>query len=229
MALTDLSVDIAPYIDHALLDPTATLEQLNTVCAQAEQLGFATVCVYPSAVKTAAELLHGKKPGVCAVIGFPSGATTKGVKLYEALEARENGATELDVMINLGWLKSGHSEEFYREIAQICDETSLAVKAILETSKLTQTEKRLAAEICLDAGVSFLKTSTGWFGGATVEDVKFLREVSKGRVGIKASGGIRNLQDAIAFLSAGATRLGTSRGVDLVKQQRSQGVEIPAE
>lgn len=225
MTVTDRTLDIAPYIDHALLDPTATLEQLNTLCAQADQLGFPAVCVYPSAVKTATSLLHGKKTAVCAVIGFPAGATTSAVKLYEALEARENGAKELDVVINLGWLKSGQTEQFYRDLAQICDESGLLVKAILEMGKLTHTEKRIAAEICLDAGASFLKTSTGWFGGATIEDVKLLKEISKGRVGIKASGGIRNVEDAIALVEAGATRLGTSWGVELVKQQRGAGIE----
>jgi deoxyribose-phosphate aldolase len=156
------------------------------------------------------------------VIGFPSGATTTSVKLFEAQEAVENGAEELDVMINLGWLKAGKSEDIYREIAQICEETGQIIKVILETNVLTNTEKRLAAEIAMDAGASFLKTSTGWFGGATVEDVKLLQKITKGRVGIKASGGIRTREQALDLIGAGATRLGTSRGPDLVRQGDDQ-------
>ncbi|ELR96471.1 deoxyribose-phosphate aldolase [Gloeocapsa sp. PCC 73106] len=213
------SIDIAEYIDHALLDPSATPEQVERCCAQAEQFNFAAVCVYPSAVRQARELLQGKKVKISTVIGFPTGATTAKVKLYEALEAAEQGAVELDVMINLGWLKAGKSEDLYQEIAQICDETGQTVKAILETNLLTNTEKRLAAEVCMDAGAAYLKTGTGWFGGATVEDVKILEKITQGRVGIKAAGGIRTLAGARELIKAGATRLGTSRGVELVREQ----------
>jgi deoxyribose-phosphate aldolase len=219
MTIADSEIDIANYIDHALLDPTATAEQVAQCCGEAERFHFAAVCVYPTAVRQAGELLHGKKIQICTVIGFPTGATTSAVKLYEAQEAVENGATELDVVVNLGWLKVGKSEEIYREIAAICEETGQTVKAILETNLLTDTEKRLAAEICMDAGVAYLKTNTGWFGGATVADVRFLRNITKGQVGIKASGGIRTLEQALELIAAGATRLGTSRGVELVRQQ----------
>lgn len=219
MAVENSDIDIADYIDLALLSPMATSEQVEQCCVQASQYKFSTVCIYPTAVKQAADLLQGQKTNVCTVIGFPTGATTSAVKLYEAQEAVDNGATELDVVINLGWLKAGKSEEIYREIAQICEETGQAVKAILEMSVLTETEKRLAAEICMDAGAAFLKTSTGWFGGATVADVQFLRQITKGQVGIKASGGIRTQEQAIALIEAGATRLGTSRGVDLIRQR----------
>ncbi len=219
MAVADSEIDIATYIDHALLNPTATPQQVEQCCIQAEQFHFPTVCVYPAAVRQATELLHGKKIQVCTVIGFPTGATTSATKLYEAQEAVDNGATELDVAINLGWLKAGKSEEIYREIAEICQQTGQTVKAILETTVLTNTEKRLAAEICMDAGATFLKTSTGWFGGATVEDVRLLHKITKGQVGIKASGGIRTLEQAINLIKAGATRLGTSRGPDLIQQR----------
>jgi len=212
-------INIAEYIDHALLDPSATPEQVEVCCNQADQYQFAAVCVYPSAVKQARELLQGKKVKVCTVIGFPTGATTGNVKLYEAQEAVENGADELDVMINLGWLKAGKSEVLYREIAEICSETGKTVKAILETNVLTNTEKRLVAEICLDAGVAYLKTCTGWFGGATLEDVQLLHKVTQGRAGIKASGGIRTIEAARELIKAGATRLGTSRGIALVMEQ----------
>lgn len=219
MAIDPSEIDLAAYIDHAVLQPAATPEQIQHCCSQAISYDFPAVCVYPSAAKQAAELLHNQTPQVCAVIGFPSGATTSATKLYEAQEAVENGATELDVVINLGWLKSGQTEEIYREMAQICEETGQTVKAILELSLLTETEKRLAAEICMDAGVAFLKTSTGWFGGATVEDVRSLKEITKGRVGIKASGGIRTSEQALELILAGATRLGTSRGVELLRQR----------
>ncbi|TVQ46611.1 MAG: deoxyribose-phosphate aldolase [Gloeocapsa sp. DLM2.Bin57] len=224
--MESFDLNIAEYIDHALLDPSATPEQVEICCAQAEQYKFAAVCVYPSAVKQARELLKGKKVKVCTVIGFPTGATTGKVKLYEAQEAVENGADELDVMINLGWLKAGKSEELYQEIARICSDTGKVVKAILETNVLTNTQKRLAAEICLDAGVGYLKTCTGWFGGATVEDVKLLQKITQGRVGIKASGGIRSLEAARELLKAGATRLGTSRGVELVTTQEQNESDL---
>ena len=219
MTIANSDIDIAVYIDHALLNPTATPPEIDQCCEQAERFGFATVCVYPSAVRQASQLLHGKKTKICTVIGFPTGATTSAVKLYEAQEAAENGATELDVMINLGWIKVGRSEAIYKEISSICEETGQTVKAILETSLLTETETRLAAEICMDAGATYLKTNTGWFGGATVEDVRYLKQISKGQVGIKASGGIRTIEQAIALIEAGASRLGTSRGIELVKQQ----------
>ena len=222
--MDSFDINIAEYIDHALLDPSATPEQVEVCCNQADQYQFAAVCVYPSAVKQARELLQGKKVKVCTVIGFPTGATTGNVKLYEAQEAVENGADELDVMINLGWLKAGKSEDLYREIAEICSETGKTVKAILETNVLTNTEKRLVAEICLDAGVAYLKTCTGWFGGATLEDVQLLHKVTQGRAGIKASGGIRTIEAARELIKAGATRLGTSRGVALVMEQNESDI-----
>lgn len=212
-------IDIAPLIDHALLTPTATPEQIEKCCQEADRFRFATVCVYPVYVRQAADLLRGKEPKVCTVIGFPSGATTPATKLYEAQEAVENGAEELDVVIHLGALKAGKTEEVYREIAQICEETGQIVKVILETSLLTDAEKRLAAQICLDTGAQFLKTSTGWRGGATVADVQLLKEVTKGQIGIKASGGIRTIEQVIDLVLAGATRLGTSRGPDLLRQR----------
>lgn len=215
----NFEIDLATYIDHTLLKPSAIADEVKQICQEAWQYNFPTVCIYPASVIQARELLHDKQPQVCTVIGFPTGAATSAVKLYEAQEAVENGATELDVVINLSWAKSGESSKIYREIAQICAETGQTVKAILETTVLTNEEKQLAAEVCLDAGVTYLKTSTGWFGGATVEDVALLKEITRGQIGIKASGGIRTYDQAIALIQAGATRLGTSRGVDLLRQQ----------
>lgn len=219
MAADYPDIDIAPYIDHALLMPTATSEHVKQWCQEADRFGFAAVCVYPVHVKQAAELLHGKNPKVCTVIGFPTGATTSAAKLFEAQEALENGAAELDVVINLGWLKAGKTEEIHREIAEICEAAGQKVKVILETNLLTDTEKSVAAEIAMDAGAAFLKTSTGWNGGATVADVRLLKEVARERVGIKASGGIRTAEQALDLIVAGATRLGTSRGIDLIRQR----------
>lgn len=217
---TSDAIDLAPLIDHTLLLPAAIPDQVAQWCDEADRYGFAAVCVYPIHVRQAAERLHQRPVKVCTVIGFPTGATTAATKLYEAQEATENGAEELDVVINLGWLKSGQHDAIHREIATLCEETGLPVKAILETAILTPGEITLAADICLDAGVSFLKTSTGWQGGATVEAVRQLAEIAQGRVGIKASGGIRTADQALALVQAGATRLGTSRGPDLVKQQQ---------
>lgn len=215
-------IDIAPLIDHALLNPTATPEQVEKCCQEADRYGFAAVCIYPIYVKQATELLRGRKPKVCTVIGFPSGANTSATKLYEAQEAVENGATELDVVINLGALKTGNTDKLYQEIAQICEETGQTVKAILETNLLTDTEKQLAAEICMDAGVEFIKTSTGFHGGATVADVQLLKKITRGQIGIKASGGIRTIEQAFDLVIAGATRLGTSRAPDLLRQMENR-------
>lgn len=219
MAALHPEIDIAPFIDHALLNPLATPQQVEQWCEQAELFQFATVCVFPTYVKFAANLLHNKRPKVCTVIGFPTGATTSATKLYEAQEAVENGATELDVVINLGWLKVGKTNELHQEIAEIREATGQTIKAILETAALTEPEKRLAAEICMDAGVAFLKTSTGRAGGATVADVRLLKAITQDRVGIKASGGIRTAEQALELIIAGATRLGTSHGPDLVRQR----------
>lgn len=215
-AFSDL--DLAAFIDHALLSPIATAEQVAHACYVAERYRFASVCLFPVHVRQAVELLHGKTPKVCTVIGFPCGATTSAVKFFEAQEAVEHGATELDVVINLGWLRMGKTDDVHRELAEIVDATGCPVKAILEMGLLTEAEKRLAVDVCMDAGVAFLKTSTGWNGGATVADVKLLKELSKGRVGIKASGGIRTAEQALDLILAGATRLGTSRGPELMQQ-----------
>ncbi|HBC40366.1 MAG TPA: deoxyribose-phosphate aldolase [Pseudanabaena sp.] len=210
-------IDLSPYIDYAILDPAASDEQIDYACEQADRFGFASLCVYPCNVKRVKERLLKTKVEICTVIGFPSGATTSNVKLYEAMEAVENGATELDVVINFGWLKTGQTNLLHQDIAQICEESGKTVKAILELGLLTPDEQELAAEISMDAGVAFLKTGTGWAGGATVEMVKFLKGMSRGKVGVKASGGIRTREQAIALLNAGATRLGTSHGAAIAR------------
>ncbi|MEI6379891.1 MAG: deoxyribose-phosphate aldolase [Cyanobacteriota bacterium ELA615] len=215
-------IDLASYIEHALLDITTTKEQIRQACAEAEHFRFAAVCLYPCHVKYAAQLLHNKKTSLCAVVGFPTGMSTAQTKLYEASEAVENGANELDLMPNLGLLKQGDLDSFYTEIAQITQEVDKPVKVILEMALLNPNEKQTATEIALQAGASYLKTSTGFFGGATVEDVQLLLSLTKGRVGIKASGGIRTTEQALALIRAGANRLGTSKGAELVSRMQSE-------
>lgn len=212
-------VDLVEFIDHSLLNPIATPEQITQWCNAADRFGFPTVCLYPTHVRQAVDLLHNKHPKVCTVIGFPSGASTSAVKLYEAQEAVENGATELDVMINLGWIKTGKTDEAHRELAEICESTGQTVKAVLETYLLTDAEKLLAAEVCMDAGAAFLQTNTGWYGSVRVADVELLKSVTKDRVGIKAASGIDTAEQAIKLILAGATRLGTSYGPELVRQR----------
>ncbi len=219
MAADYPNIDIAPFIDHSLLSPITTPEQVEQWCEEAHRFNFAAVCVHPCYVKQAVELVRNKNLHVCTVIGFPTGGTTSAVKLYEAQEAVESGATELDLVMNLGWLKAGKTEEVHQEIATICEEAGKPVKVILETNLLTDAEKKLAAELAMDAGAAFLKTSTGWNGGATVADVRLLKQIAREKVGIKASGGIRTHNEALDLIMAGATRLGTSRSIDLLCQR----------
>ncbi|MDX2271609.1 MAG: deoxyribose-phosphate aldolase [Cyanobacteriota bacterium] len=218
--ISDLAAqyDLAAAIDQTLLLTTATEQEVEEACQAADRWHFATVCVHPCHVWLARERLKGSRVRVTTVVGFPLGTTTPQVKQYEAEQAVDQGAEELDVRINLGWLKEGSTDRLHSELAEIVEATGIPIKAILETSLLTVAEKQLAAEICVDAGAMWLMTSTGWAGGATVEDVTTLWQVSQGKVGVKASGGIRTLEQAFALLAAGATRLGTSWGCELMEQ-----------
>ena len=216
------NIDIAPSIDHSLLSATATPAMVEQWCAEADRYGFAAVCVNPCYVRQVTALLHHKHPQVCTVIGFPTGAITSESKLYEAQEAVENGAQELDVVINIGWLKAGKIDDVHREIAQICEATGQAVKAILEMSLLTRPEQLIAAQICMEAGVRMLKTGTGWCGAATIEHVRLLKDLTKDQIGIKAAGGIRTHDQAVELILAGATRIGTSWGIELLKQRAQE-------
>ena len=221
MAVEQPEIDITPFIDHSLLTITATPEEVSKFCTEADKFRFPSVCVYPCYVRLVVNLLHNKQPIVCTVIGFPAGTTTSTTKLYEALEAAENGASELDVMVNLTHIKTGQTNQLHREIAEISAETGKTVKAILEMALLTEKEKRFVIEVLMDAGVGFIVTNTGWYGGATVADVKLLKEITKANVGIKAAGGIKTYQQSANLILAGATRLGTSRGLELLNQQNS--------
>jgi deoxyribose-phosphate aldolase len=221
--IADSSLNLAEYIDHTLLLPMVTPEQIDQGCEIALRYGFPTFCVPPCYVPRVVERLHGSLVKVSTVVGFPLGTTTAEAKLYEAQLAVEQGCRELDVRINLAWLKAGELDRLHAEIAQLVEETGVCVKAILETALLTEEEKKLAGEICIDAGAAFLMTSTGWMGGATPADVQLLWQLSRGKVGVKASGGIRTVAQAEAMIQAGASRIGTSWGLELMQELRARG------
>ena len=221
--IADSSFNLAEYIDHTLLLPMVTPEQIDQGCEIALRYGFPTFCVPPCYVPRVVERLHGSQVKVSTVVGFPLGTTTAEAKLYEAQLAVEQGCRELDVRINLAWLKAGELDRLHAEIAQLVEETGVCIKAILETALLTEEEKKLAGEICIDAGAAFLMTSTGWMGGATPADVQLLWQLSRGKVGVKASGGIRTVAQAEAMIQAGASRIGTSWGLELMQELKARG------
>ncbi|BCW94450.1 MAG: 2-deoxyribose-5-phosphate aldolase [Thermoanaerobaculum sp.] len=216
--------ELAAAIDHTLLKPEATREHIRKLCREAREYGFAAVCVNPLWVAEARAELRETNVAVASVVGFPLGATTPEAKLFEARQALEQGATELDVVVSLGLLKGGEDEAFRHELSRLVAAalaSGAKVKAILETCLLTEEEKVRAAKLSVEAGVHYLKTSTGFGGGgATVDDVALLRKLSPPHVGVKASGGIRTFAQARAMLAAGATRLGTSSGVAIMEEAR---------
>lgn len=214
--------DIASHIDHTLLLPMATPDQVDQWCGAAEQYRFASVCVNPCHLRQAAERLHHSHIKATTVVGFPLGTSLSAVKLFEAQLAVEHGAQELDLKLNLALFKAGNLDALHTEVAQIVEETGVPIKAILETTALTDPEKITLGRLCIDAGAAFLKTSTGWTGGATEADVKLLWGLSQGRIPVKASGGIRSPLQAIKLLEAGAERLGTSYGVEILRASLAQ-------
>ncbi|MEK4969212.1 deoxyribose-phosphate aldolase [Cytobacillus kochii] len=211
--------NIAKMIDHTLLKADATVEQINTLCNEAKENGFASVCVNPTWVSQAAKLLQGSDVAVCTVIGFPLGASDKEVKSFETTQAIKQGATEVDMVINIGALKSEKLEvveEDIRAVVEAADGKALT-KVIIETSLLTDAEKVIACQLAVKAGADYVKTSTGFStGGATVADVKLMRETVGPDIGVKASGGVRSAEDAQAVIDAGATRIGASSGIAIV-------------
>ncbi|MBA2873531.1 deoxyribose-phosphate aldolase [Thermaerobacillus caldiproteolyticus] len=212
--------DIAKMIDHTLLKADTTKEQIVKLCEEAKQYNFASVCVNPTWVATAAELLKGTDVKVCTVIGFPLGANTPETKAFETKNAIENGATEVDMVINIGALKDGNDELVERDIRAVVDAAKgkALVKVIIEACLLTEEEKVRACELAVKAGADYVKTSTGFStGGATVEDVALMRKTVGPSIGVKASGGVRDLQSAEAMIQAGATRIGTSSGAAIVQ------------
>jgi deoxyribose-phosphate aldolase len=212
--------DIAGVIDHSLLRPDATYIDLKKCCEEAQQFSFYSVCVYPSFVKRAREFLKGTNVKIATVIGFPHGMTLTEVKVYEAMHASLDGADELDTVVNIGALKLGDWETVRKDITDVIMVTKgLIHKTIIETCYLDKNEKVKVTEIALDAGSEFIKTSTG-FGpyGAKVEDVRLIKKILGDKAGIKAAGGIRTLEHVLDLLKAGATRIGSSAGVKIVKE-----------
>lgn len=212
-------MDLAKFIDHTLLKADAKVEDIVALCGEAAEHHFAAVCVNPSYVDLAAHLLAGTGVKVATVVGFPLGATFSSVKACEAKEAVLRKADELDMVINIGAAKAGQWEMVEEDIRQVVAAAEgKAVKVIIEAALLEDCEKRRACEAILAAGAGFVKTSTGFGpGGATVEDIELIKEVVGTRIGIKASAGIRTRQQAELLITAGATRLGTSAGVSLIK------------
>jgi len=213
---------LAQMIDHTLLKADATQEQIAQLCYEARKYGFAAVCVNPTYVRLCSQLLKGSPVHVCTVVGFPLGATPPEVKAYEAQQAIDDGATEVDMVINIGALKSKDYALVERDIASVA-RTSHAGKAvlkvILETALLTDEEKVIASQLAQVAGADYVKTSTGFGpGGATVHDVELMRRAVGPEMGIKAAGGIRSYDDAKAMVAAGATRIGASASVKILQE-----------
>lgn len=225
--------DWASLIDHTLLKPEATESDIKKLCNEAIQFGFASVCVNPAWVKKAAEFLRGSNVPVCTVIGFPLGATLPDVKAYEARRAIFNGAREVDMVINIGALKSGDDctvEDDIRAVAEAAHENGVLLKVIIETALLTDDEKVRACLASKNAGADFVKTSTGFAkGGATADDVALMRRTVGSALGVKASGGVKGIEDARAMFEAGATRIGASVGVKIAQEASGVKSNIIAE
>jgi deoxyribose-phosphate aldolase len=215
----------ARYVDHTMLKPNATQDEIAKLCDEARTFCFASVCVNPSYVALSAQYLRGSGVKVCTVVGFPLGSTTPTVKAIEARDAIANGADEIDMVINIGALKSGNDAMVYDDIKAVREATrGKVLKVILETSLLSNEEKVRACAMSKKAGADFVKTSTGFGGGgATVEDIKLMRQTVGPLMGVKASGGIRDAKGAADMIAAGATRLGTSASVAIVTDAKADG------
>jgi len=217
---SDVPMDLAKYIDHTLLKPEASATDIDKLCAEAKEYHFASVCINPTWVKRAADTLRGTSVVTCVVIGFPLGANTTTIKAMEARKALRDGAREVDMVINIGELKSGDYDLVREDIAKVAEaahEVGGLCKVILETALLTDEEKVIASSLAKEAKADFVKTSTGFGpGGATVYDVALMRETVGPDMGVKASGGVRTLEDVEDMIAAGATRIGASAGVQIV-------------
>ncbi|WP_392566227.1 deoxyribose-phosphate aldolase [Utexia brackfieldae] len=217
------AIDYARYIDHTLLKMDATEAEIIKICQEAIEHHFYSVCVNSGYVPLVAKTLAGSEVKTCSVIGFPLGASLTSVKVFETQAAIAAGANEIDMVINVGWLKSGDISAFIDDIRQVKMATGeVILKVILETCLLSQAQIKQVCEICQQLNVDFVKTSTGFSsGGATVEDIKLMRETVGPTMGVKASGGVRSQETAKAMIAAGATRLGTSSGVAIVANQQA--------
>ena len=214
-------VQLAKMIDHTLLRPEATRDDIARICEEGRHYGFAAVCINPTWVPLASKLLKGSGVKVDTVIGFPFGATMPEVKAFEAKNMIAAGAGEVDMVMNFGALRSGDIDLVRRDIGSVVDvaeKSGVVSKVIIEACYLTIEEKTLACRLVRDGGADFVKTSTGFgTGGATVEDVKLLRETVGSNIGVKAAGGIRTLEDALKMINAGASRIGSSSGIKIVE------------
>ncbi|HEM4114217.1 deoxyribose-phosphate aldolase [Streptococcus suis] len=213
------------YIDHTILKPETTQEQVEKILAEAKEYDFASVCVNPTWVALAAESLKDSDVKVCTVIGFPLGANTPAVKAFETKDAISNGADEIDMVINIGALKTGNYDLVLEDIkAVVAASGDKLVKVIIEACLLTDDEKVKACQLSQEAGADYVKTSTGFStGGATVADVALMRKTVGPDMGVKASGGARSYEDAIAFIEAGASRIGASSGVAIMNGAQADG------
>jgi deoxyribose-phosphate aldolase len=211
---------LASYIDHTLLKPEATAKQIKVLCGEARRWGFASVCVNPRWVRTAAEELDGCNVKVCTVIGFPLGTAVTEIKAAEAMRAVEDGADELDMVLSIGDLKSGNCGLVERDIKAVAEAAQgRLVKVIIEACLLTDDEKKLACRLAVQGGASFVKTSTGFSkSGATVQDVELMRKAVGPLIGVKAAGGIRTRDDALRMIRAGANRIGASAGIAICSE-----------
>lgn len=216
---------INSYIDHTLLKADATEQQITVLCEEAKANKFATVCINPTWIEHAYEQLKGSDVGVCTVIGFPLGASQSEVKAFETKSAIDSGASEVDMVINIGAVKDGRDEYIFNDVKAVVDAAlGVPVKVILETCLLSDDQIVNACKICEKAGAKFVKTSTGFStGGATLEHVKLMRETVSDSVLVKASGGVRDLEAANKMIEAGAARLGTSSGVKIINGEEASG------
>ncbi len=222
-------MNLAHYIDHTLLKPEATPLDVTRLCEEAVKYGFASVCINPSYVSLAKQILAGTPVKVCTVIGFPLGATTTITKAIEMDQALEDGADEFDMVISIGHLKSGDTEYVKNQIctlAEIAHDEGKILKVIIETALLTDAEKHIACLIAEEAGADFVKTSTGTQGGALVADVLLMRAAVGPKMGIKASGGISDYIQAFLLIEAGATRIGTSQGLAIMAGTPIEGLGV---
>lgn len=212
---------LSHMIDHTLLKPEATQDQIAQLCFEARKYDFSSVCVNPTNVKLCASLLQGTDIDICTVVGFPLGATPTDVKVFETQQAIREGATEVDMVLNVGALKSRDYELVRSDIAavaRVCHAGAAILKVIIEAALLTDEEKVIACQLAKVAGANFVKTSTGFGpGGATVEDVALMRRVVGPSIGVKAAGGIKTLEDAQKMIAAGASRLGASASVKIIQ------------
>ena len=219
----EVPLDLARYIDHTLLKPDASAADIDKLCDEAAQYGFASVCVNPAWVRRAAARLRDTNVAVASVVGFPFGATPSDVKAYETRRAVRDGAREIDMVINIGALKSGDHDAVRSDIARVsdaCHEAGAINKVIIEAALLSDAEKIIASRLAREAKADMVKTSTGYAsGGATIYDVALMREAVGPRMGIKAAGGIRTAEDVQEMIAAGATRIGASAGVKIVSGQ----------